>query len=137
MALAGGLARASWEPQDIRHFIFEMAKAAGDEEAPQRANCVDGTEKKVQSDTPVTGWPRLSQLIGPHVVDRLRKWLVTSRDSQRPDSKPFELGRGKGCEKHRKISAIVIDELRDCGVFYKTSNELYYFDQLDCHGCLL
>jgi hypothetical protein len=130
MALAGGLARAGWEPQDIRHFILEMAKAAGDEEAPQRANCVDGTKKKVQSDTPVTGWPRLSQLIGGHVIDRLRTWLM-AQGTAKDQIRKIRRGSGKEPEKHRKISAIVLDELRDCGVFYKTSHELYYFDQLD------
>ena len=130
MALAGGLARAGWEPQDIRHFILEMAKAAGDEQATQRANCVDGTEKKVQSDTPVTGWPRLSQMIGGHIVDRLRTWLI-GQGTAKERIKAIRTGKGKEPEKHRKISAIVIEELRDCGVFYKTSYELYYFDQLN------
>ena len=41
------------------------------------------------------------------------------------------MGKAKESEKHRKIRAIVMDELRDCGVFYKTSHDLYYLDQLD------
>ncbi len=130
MALAGGLARAGWEKTDIRHFILEMAKAAGDEDATQRANCVDGTEKKVQSDTPVTGWPRLSQLIGGHIVDRLRTWLI-GQGTAKERIQAIRTGKRKESEKHRKISAIVIEELRDCGVFYKTSHDLYYLDQLD------
>ena len=112
MALAGGLAKAGWEKPDIHHFILEIAKAAGDEEAVQRAGCVDRTANRTQADDPVTGWPRLSQLIGGHVVDRLRTWLIgqgTAKDRIRA----IRMGKGKEPEKHRKISAIVMDELRD------------------------
>lgn len=131
MALAGGLTRAGWEQKDIHHFIHVVAQAAGDEEASQRANCSDRTAKRTMVDAPVTGWTRLRDLIGGHVVDRLRNWLMpqgTSKDQ----IQQIRSGKGKEAEKHRKISTIVFQELSDCGVFYKTSNELYYFDQLDC-----
>ncbi len=130
MALAGGLARAGWEKSDIRHFILEVAKAAGDKEATQRMNCVDGTEKKTEAGSPVTGWPRLSQLIGGQIVERVRTWLV-GQGTAKDQIERIRKGKGKEPEKHRKISAIVLDELRDSGVFYKTSHELYYFDQLN------
>lgn len=130
MALAGGLAKAGWEKADIRHFMLEVAKAAGDEEATQRVRCVDRTTDRTQADDPVTGWPRLRDLVGGQVVDRLRKWL-TLHETAKDQIRAIRTGRGRADEKHRSISTIVIDDLSDSGVFYKTPHELYYFDQLD------
>ena len=130
MALAGGLARAGWDQLDIQQFILDIAQAAGDEESAQRVRCVERTEKRAQSDDPVTGWPRLSQLIGGQVVDRVRMWLM-AQGTAKDRIQAIRMGKGKESEKHRKISAVVLDELRDGGVFYKTPYELYYFDQLE------
>lgn len=132
MALAGGLAKGGWEPTEIERFIRAVAKAAGDDETRQRLNCAKRTTSRTQSHKPVTGWPRLAQLIGKHVVDRVRGWLLGQQTAkERIGTIRTEKGI-KESEKNRRISEIVIDELLDSGVFYKTPHELYYFDQLDC-----
>ncbi len=136
LALAGGLARGGWEEQDIHHFIRVVAQAAGDEEVNQRANCAGRTVTRATADNPVTGWPRLRELVGGQVVDRLRKWL-TLQGTAKDQIRAIRTGAGREAEKHRRISTIVIDEFRDCGVFYKTSHELYYFDHLDYRLILL
>lgn len=129
LALAGGLAHAKWTDTEISHFIRVVAKQAGDEESAMRANCGPRTVNRSQQGNPVTGWSRLAELIDPQVVNRLRNWL----DPEGPKERIAKVRRGKGkeSEKHRNISAIVIQELKAHGMFYKTKvlSELYYFDQ--------
>lgn len=79
-ALAGGLFRAEWTEDEASHFIERICFAANDEETRSRLGSVIGTAAKMRQASPVTGWPTLTKLIGPLVVDRVREWLEIHTD---------------------------------------------------------
>lgn len=79
LALAGALLRNGIDNKDAASFIRTVAEAAGDEEAEQRADCVTHTHAKLNRGEPVTGLPRLAELVGSEVVDRLVQWLALDR----------------------------------------------------------
>jgi hypothetical protein len=69
------------------------------------------------------------ELLGRHVVDQVRGWLV-GQGSVKERIQAIRIAKKmQESEKHRKISAMVIQELRELGDFYQTPYELYYFDQ--------
>jgi hypothetical protein len=78
MALAGGLLRADLGVETVEHFIEAVAEAANDEEIQKRVEVVRPTaEKLAAGDANVTGFPKLSNLIGSNgqgeaVVRKLR-----------------------------------------------------------------
>lgn len=74
LALAGGLLRAGWSEEEARHFIQAVAEGAGDEEARKRAEAVVYTARKA-GQSPTTGWPRLAELVGQEVAQKVREWL--------------------------------------------------------------
>ncbi|HUU66733.1 MAG TPA: AAA family ATPase [Methyloceanibacter sp.] len=78
MALAGGMLRGGCDPKYAKEFILRVAQAAGDEEATKRAEAVHHTDQKISSVQQVTGWPRLSELLGTSggdIVSKCREWL--------------------------------------------------------------
>ncbi len=75
LALAGGLIRAGKDKEKVGLFIKNVAEYAGDEEADQRVKAVNYTAEKLAAGYPVTGWPRLSEIIDPKVVTKFREWL--------------------------------------------------------------
>jgi DNA polymerase I-like protein with 3'-5' exonuclease and polymerase domains len=82
MALAGGLTRAGWTPEEVDHFVGAVAEAAGDEEARARASKADRTAAKQEGGQPTTGWRRLAGLLGERgkeIVESVRSWLGMAR----------------------------------------------------------
>jgi hypothetical protein len=78
LALTGGLLRAGWTDEKIGTFIEAVAVAANDEEARSRAGKAAATRRKQEAGKKTTGWPKLTQVIGPlgvHVIRRVRQWL--------------------------------------------------------------
>jgi Bifunctional DNA primase/polymerase, N-terminal/Protein of unknown function (DUF3987) len=75
LALAGVLLRAGWSVEEGIHFISEVARASNDEEWKERGNVVAATNKKLNSGGPVTGIPKLNELIGANVVTKVLEWL--------------------------------------------------------------
>jgi len=78
MALAGGMLRGDYDAEYVKKFVLRVAQAAGDEEATKRAEVVHCTAQKLSSGQPVTGWPRLAELLGPpgdDIVRKCREWL--------------------------------------------------------------
>jgi hypothetical protein len=53
-------------------FVKAVVEAAGDEEATDRIRAARDTYTK---GTPTTGWPRLAEMLGEPIIDRLRDWL--------------------------------------------------------------
>ncbi|MDQ2744599.1 MAG: bifunctional DNA primase/polymerase [Chloroflexota bacterium] len=82
LALAGWLLR-NGVGHDRAHRIVEgAARAAGDEEAPERAAGVWDTIGKLKAGQEVTGRPTLEPLLGtsgPAILDRVAAWLNLSR----------------------------------------------------------
>lgn len=77
LALGGGLLRAGWAAE-AADFVWHIAQVAGDEEAEDRRQAVHSTADALAAGEHVTGWPMLSTLVDPRVVDAVRKWLGIS-----------------------------------------------------------
>ena len=88
LALAGGLLRGGWEEEEASEFIGIVAEVAGDEETVKRAKAAEYTARSLGHDRPVTGWPRLTQLLGKEVTHRLREWLGVRGGSLQNDGFP-------------------------------------------------
>lgn len=74
MALAGALIRGGWSDTEADEFIIAVADTAGDEEAATRGKGQQ-TATKIAAGLEVTGWPRLAELIGEKVIEKVRLWL--------------------------------------------------------------
>jgi hypothetical protein len=75
LALAGCLLRGGWTTDEAERFIGLVAHAAGDEEHGKRRLVVEHTAQRLVSGEDVTGWPRLAELIGDDVADRVWRWM--------------------------------------------------------------
>jgi hypothetical protein len=78
MALAGGLLRAGWPVEQAERFMQAVVTAAGDDEPRERLRKPADTARKIEDGKPVTGWPRLAELLGEdgdQVVAEVRDWL--------------------------------------------------------------
>ncbi len=74
-ALAGMLLRAEWPEKRTATFVGAVARAAGDEEAADRAKDAIATARTLARGGKATGAPTLADLLGGQVVDRAREWL--------------------------------------------------------------
>jgi putative DNA primase/helicase len=63
-ALAGGLLRGGMKEPRAELFVEFLAEQTGDEEAIKRVALVRDTAAKLRKGTPVTGWPKLAELLG-------------------------------------------------------------------------
>jgi Protein of unknown function (DUF3987) len=65
-------------------FVKAVVEAAGDEEATDRIRAARDTYTK---GTPTTGWPRLAEMLGEPIIDRLRDWLGVrgGKGEERPE----------------------------------------------------
>ena len=83
MALAGTLLRAEWKEEETCNFIESVAVAANDEEASTRASVVKSTKEKLDRREKTTGLPKLTELIGEKVVDKMCEWLGIGKEAQK------------------------------------------------------
>jgi hypothetical protein len=78
LALAGGLARAGWEPEDVKVFCRAVYHSLADPDPKalfrSDAEC-DYTFKRKQDGQEFTGWPRVIEAVGKEVVERALGWL--------------------------------------------------------------
>src|SRR5262245_2531966 len=78
LATGGFLLRLGLTEADTRQIVEAAARVAGDEEWEKRGRAVTDTATKLKAGQPVTGRPRLGELLrgdGPKLVSRLEKWL--------------------------------------------------------------
>ena len=75
LALAGGLLRNGWSVEETEEFISAVAEAAQDEEAGNRVRGVQDTAKKLKGGAAVIGFPKLTELLGKDVMERVFQWL--------------------------------------------------------------
>ncbi len=81
LALAGGLLRAAWDLEAVKIFIGAISKVAGDEESEKRVSAAAYTKGKQIAGEPTTGWPKLAELLGQSVVDKVCRWLQIESSS--------------------------------------------------------
>ena len=78
LALAGLLLGGGMAETDAHRLVFAAARAGGSTEPDKRANAVFSTAKQLAAGEPVTGGPRLAEIIGDggtKVVSAITKWL--------------------------------------------------------------
>jgi hypothetical protein len=72
---AGGLLLSGWAENKVVHFLGAAARGANDEECSARINDIVSTAARIREGRPVTGIPRLAQILGANVVAKLTEWL--------------------------------------------------------------
>lgn len=84
LALAGLLLRGGVSENEAHKFIYEVCRVGGSNNPQARAAVVRSTAEKVRSGGEITGFPRLSQIVGVHagneekgvkVLQKVCKWL--------------------------------------------------------------
>jgi putative DNA primase/helicase len=80
LALSTVLLNAGLSVDEAARIITNAAKLAGDEEWQLRRRDVESTEKRLTEGQPVTGIPKLVDLLGEKVVTLLRQWLGLNGD---------------------------------------------------------
>jgi putative DNA primase/helicase len=96
LALSGMLLRAGWSLEQTTKFVRTTVRAARDEEWKQRVADVKSTAEKLFEGGNVTGAPRLAELLGNKVVDRIREWLDLPDAASDPDAAHLtDLGNAK------------------------------------------
>jgi hypothetical protein len=78
-ALAAALLRAGWSETEVVTFLTQAAKVSGhDEEWQARKGDVLTSAKRLAGGRPTTGIPRLADILGERIVDKLTDWLELS-----------------------------------------------------------
>ena len=75
LALAGALLNSQWTVEDVTEFVTAVCEGARDSEIKDRLQAVADTAGNRSKGEDVTGWPRLSDLVGSHVVEKVTGWL--------------------------------------------------------------
>lgn len=140
LALAGTLARAGWSEVDVLKFVVAVAQATKDEERKDREAAVKTTFQKFAAGEETTGAPRLSELLGQAVVERLRNWLhLEFRASARSPSLELSAAlhreirevvldrEAPAFDKRRHVARLVQDELCEVGRLLRTSDGRGFF----------
>ncbi|MCC7279080.1 MAG: DUF3987 domain-containing protein [Chromatiaceae bacterium] len=73
-ALAGACCYAQWPHENIERLLTAVFRLAGDLEERDRIRMVRDTIRKVSEGRPVTGVPKLAELIGPELTACLTEW---------------------------------------------------------------
>src|SRR5260221_5739661 len=71
LALHGLLLRSGWTEGEAEHFVGAVAAAARDEEWHARAADARTTAKRLAEERTATGSPRLAEIFGKGIVDRV------------------------------------------------------------------
>src|SRR5262249_47738867 len=78
LALAGGLLVGGWPEARAEKFVKALAQVTADEEPAKRLASIAQTARKIGVDNEITGWTRLTELLGDsdkNMVRRVREWL--------------------------------------------------------------
>ena len=69
---------------EVRNLVRLVVKAAGDDEAESRLKAVEATVAKFVEGDVTTGWPKVTELLGPDfkgLITSARKWLGDTVDA--------------------------------------------------------
>ena len=78
MALGGGLARAGWSEGDVIAFVQNVVQIAQPDDRETYGKVAGDTHaafRKLHAREPITGMPRLGELVGEKIVHCIREWL--------------------------------------------------------------
>ena len=90
LVLGGVLARAGWQPDDIRHVMEVIARAVGDGDVRDRVETAAGAVEPKAAGIAVPGLQRLAELWGEDCAGTLGKWLPTARATESGESVGLE-----------------------------------------------
>jgi Bifunctional DNA primase/polymerase, N-terminal len=83
LVLGGVLARVpEIEAGDIKSFVYDVARAAGDDEAEERGRSAAGALDLFKRGEPTPGMPRMDEVWGSALADTVAKWLNIQRGSE-------------------------------------------------------
>jgi hypothetical protein len=82
LALAGSCHHAGWQHKDIATMAVALLTAAHDPETKDRARAVQDTLQAAAAGKPVTGFPRLAELLPAEVLAALLKWWGLGSEPQ-------------------------------------------------------
>ncbi len=135
LALAGGLLRGGWTEDDTVDFIRAIVTVTESETTEKHLAAVRDTAKKLaDGESDVTGWPKLSELLGERVIKKVMEWCeCESVGSERAESVVSELNAkhavvmvGGRCavlteveEIRRQYKTITLSKQSDFTLFYK------------------
>lgn len=94
LAVAGLLLRGGTDPDTAARMVRAAAEYAGDEEADSRATDVRTTADRLARGEPVTGGPRLAELLNSVVVAKLCEWLNLSAGTPATSKPQADTGYG-------------------------------------------
>jgi P4 family phage/plasmid primase-like protien len=75
LVIGGVLARAGWAADDISHVVEVVARAAGDDDVPDRVTAAASAVNVKANGHDVAGFDRLREVWGDEVADTLKQWL--------------------------------------------------------------
>jgi hypothetical protein len=132
LVLGGVLARAGWYPDDIKHVIEAVARAAGDDEWRERISTATSAVNVKANGQAVPGLKRLAELWGKEVAERLGRWVGThelhsSGGAGLEDSVALEFA-GQQAERFRFV-AVSSQWMRWAGSHWQTEHTLAAFDE--------
>jgi hypothetical protein len=139
LALAGLLLRSGWSATDAAQFVEAVARAAGDEEALQRARDVISTANVVAAGRKATAGKTLARIIGDNVVRKIRAWLSLSEPTKAlatPDTDAGLISAIRNVvldrdtppfDKRRGVACIVKEGLSALGTFLRTNDGRVFF----------
>jgi len=82
MAVTGALIKAGYDEDDVRLYVHQLAKAAGDDEADKRKKA-RRTANNYVSGNPITGLSKACELAGIEALrPTLRKWLAIPKTEE-------------------------------------------------------
>jgi Bifunctional DNA primase/polymerase, N-terminal len=76
LVLGGVLSRAGWPVEDIEHVVEVLARAAGDDDVPDRVTAATSAVNLKANGRDVPGLERMRELWGWEAADTLAKWLA-------------------------------------------------------------
>ena len=127
MALFGGLLRSGMTTEQVERFIKAITTAAGDDEVDNRLECVSRTADKLDKAEAVTGWPKLSKIVGEDVVKKVRDWLGVADAMDATDANfPYE---NKGSSQPQDLT----DLASEIELFHSLEDEAYALIPVNGH----
>jgi hypothetical protein len=92
LTLGGWLARARWDEDRIANFVEAVARIANDPEWQKRVDSAADAVDRLAAGKETTGLPRMRQVFGDAIVDKLADWLdmvaMDMEGSSSPDPAP-------------------------------------------------
>lgn len=82
LALGGALLRHGWAEEAAADFVWAACAAGGSTDPDKHRKTVESTVKRLSNGGPATGIPRLKEIVGDKVVEKLVLWLGLDKPTE-------------------------------------------------------